>query len=407
MVQLAPKDPPNPPTTDQLDNLRINVIHAILSTYTVRRKIRDLVQLPELTLERVECTYGTEQLQDIAHIKVPSIEYSFQSLQKKDGWDSLQKGRLASIHRAMVIHLYNGTKDSEWREEQEWEYRVGLFKKRILRTDDSARIVKAHGLLVEYHENVESSRTLVFSVYRRSLDVLSIHLEQKVYPGTIFRIDNRMVPDISDRQKILDDFSKSPPGSVLMATLTCLQQGVSITSASRVIFLDETWSPVNEYQALFRVFQKGQTRDVLVQTLWGKSWVDDHLQEVRKRNRYHDMDLLQAKTPATNVLDHAWRDWDEPWYKFSADHLDPDKKYFEECAESDKMYQSLRENGVPASQLDKDYISYRDQEVFEEPNADDKQSMSHLGHNLKKAETNLNRWNNGPSLLDAYDRRLA
>lgn len=74
--------------------------------------------------------------------------------------------------------------------------------------------------------------------------------------------------ELFERGRVMDKFEE-PGGSskVLLASITACAEGISLTAASRVIFLDSEWNPSKTKQAMARAFRPGQQKVVYVYQL--------------------------------------------------------------------------------------------------------------------------------------------
>ncbi|CAJ2644123.1 unnamed protein product [Trifolium pratense] len=74
--------------------------------------------------------------------------------------------------------------------------------------------------------------------------------------------------DLFERGKVIDKF-EDPRGSskILLASINACAEGISLTAASRVIFLDSEWNPSKTKQAIARAFRPGQQKMVYVYQL--------------------------------------------------------------------------------------------------------------------------------------------
>ena len=79
------------------------------------------------------------------------------------------------------------------------------------------------------------------------------------------------------RQEIIDEFSKSPAGTVLAAQIQSGGTGLNIQSASVVILCEPQLKPSIENQAISRAYRMGQTRNVLVYRLLCDDTVDEKI----------------------------------------------------------------------------------------------------------------------------------
>ncbi|KAJ1422681.1 SNF2-related, N-terminal domain [Sesbania bispinosa] len=77
--------------------------------------------------------------------------------------------------------------------------------------------------------------------------------------------------DPFERGKVIDKF-EDPCGvsKVLLASITACSEGISLTAASRLIFLDSEWNPSKIKQAIARAFRPGQEKDGLCVSTLGK-----------------------------------------------------------------------------------------------------------------------------------------
>ncbi len=86
----------------------------------------------------------------------------------------------------------------------------------------------------------------------------------------------------SHRQEIIDEFEKSPAGTILPAQIQSGGTGLNIQSASVVIICEPQFKPSIENQAISRAYRMGQTRNVLVYRLLCENTVEEHLVDILK-----------------------------------------------------------------------------------------------------------------------------
>ncbi|GLJ42544.1 hypothetical protein SUGI_0882020 [Cryptomeria japonica] len=82
----------------------------------------------------------------------------------------------------------------------------------------------------------------------------------------IFQLDGSVPLD--ERQSIIDQFN-DPKGEarILCASIKTCSEGITLTGASRVVFLDIAWNPAIIKQALSRAFRLGQKKQVYIYRL--------------------------------------------------------------------------------------------------------------------------------------------
>ncbi|GAU29410.1 hypothetical protein TSUD_149800 [Trifolium subterraneum] len=74
--------------------------------------------------------------------------------------------------------------------------------------------------------------------------------------------------DLFERGKVIDKFEDTRGSSkILLASINACAEGISLTAASRVIFLDSEWNPSKTKQAIARAFRPGQQKMVYVYQL--------------------------------------------------------------------------------------------------------------------------------------------
>lgn len=127
--------------------------------------------------------------------------------------------------------------------------------------------------LLELVEEAESEgrKVIVFSFF---LDTI-----RKVTTLLGDRCTNPINGSVSPqrRQEIIDEFDKSPAGTVLVAQIQSGGTGLNIQSASVVILCEPQFKPSIENQAISRAYRMGQTRNVLVYRLLCENTVDEKI----------------------------------------------------------------------------------------------------------------------------------
>lgn len=122
----------------------------------------------------------------------------------------------------------------------------------------------------------EGRKILIFSFF---LDTIS-----KIYDFLKGRCLQPINGSVSPnrRQEIIDEFDKSPAGTVLLAQITSGGTGLNIQSASVVVICEPQFKPSIENQAISRAYRMGQARNVLVYRLLCENTIDERLTEILK-----------------------------------------------------------------------------------------------------------------------------
>jgi hypothetical protein len=78
----------------------------------------------------------------------------------------------------------------------------------------------------------------------------------------------------------VQEFSRTPALSAIVASLNCLNRGFTITAANHVILVDLEYSPEATEQAEDRVHRPGQTKPVYISYLLSRDTIDQLMHEI-------------------------------------------------------------------------------------------------------------------------------
>ncbi|KAH8586237.1 SNF2 family N-terminal domain-containing protein [Bisporella sp. PMI_857] len=120
---------------------------------------------------------------------------------------------------------------------------------------------KLKALLSDITEHYFHDKSIVFSFWKRSLDLTAQFLREN---GISFhQVDGNL--SLHQRQKILAQFHDDPSLRVLLMTLGTGAVGLNnLSVASRVHILEPQWNPSMEDQAIGRVLRLGQNKKVCI-----------------------------------------------------------------------------------------------------------------------------------------------
>ena len=136
---------------------------------------------------------------------------------------------------------------------------------------------KAQRLLEICDQAAEQGRkVIVFSFFRTTLRKVEQLLEGRCTEP----ITGAVSP--ARRQEIVDEFSRSETGTVLLSQVQAGGTGLNIQSASVIIFCEPQIKPSIENQAIARAYRMGQVRDVLVYRLLTEDSIDEQIMELLK-----------------------------------------------------------------------------------------------------------------------------
>lgn len=117
-------------------------------------------------------------------------------------------------------------------------------------------------------------KVIIFSAFKGTLGILSKVLED--LDPLVLCGDSKP----SERDCIATSFSSDPQKKVLLATYSTGGEGLTFTSASVVIYVDDWWTPSSKSQAGSRSWRVGQTATVHTFTIYADNTVDTRIREV-------------------------------------------------------------------------------------------------------------------------------
>lgn len=153
----------------------------------------------------------------------------------------------------------------------------------------------------------QQSRQDAVVVYSYFLDVL-----KRIQAGLLTPAVGPITGSVtsSDRQHMIDDFSRRDGHAVLLSQIEAGGAGLNIQAASIVILAEPQWKPSTEEQAIARAHRMGQVRTVQVHRLLAKGSVDERLREVQEDKRLlfdeyaRKSDAKDADTRAVDTTEH-------------------------------------------------------------------------------------------------------
>lgn len=128
------------------------------------------------------------------------------------------------------------------------------------RSHESAKIDRILEVLGEIRENTE--KAVVFSYTLEPLRALAARVAQASGQESYGWFDGSL--SLAERDQVLREFSRGNRVSFLLASMRAAGEGLTLTAANHVLFLNEWWNPSSFEQARDRVVRLGQTRTVRV-----------------------------------------------------------------------------------------------------------------------------------------------
>jgi SNF2 family DNA or RNA helicase len=177
-------------------------------------------------------------------------------------------------------------------------------------TGDSCKLTRILELVGEISDADE--KVVIFSTLVEPLRMLQGRLSDDGIIGNLLTGEVRL----AERERIVNRFRKQTEEVALLATTWVAGEGLTLTEANHVIFINEWWNPSTNTQARDRVVRIGQNRGVQVYRFYCRGTVEQALTKVlsRKSELYDDLveQLSETGKPTSalikDVMDELRRD---------------------------------------------------------------------------------------------------
>ncbi len=149
----------------------------------------------------------------------------------------------------------------------------------------------------------EGRKVIIYSFFRETISRVSEFLGSRC--AGVITGDT----DISARQQLVDRFSVSPDGSVLVSQIMAGGVGLNIQAASIVVFCEPQIKPSLENQALSRVYRMGQVRNVLVYRLLCPDTIDEDMMMILEEKQAEFDNFADESAVAgayDNIMNREW-----------------------------------------------------------------------------------------------------
>ena len=139
----------------------------------------------------------------------------------------------------------------------------------------SSKITALLKLLSEARDLDPTAKSVVFSQFRKMLMLLEEPLKTAGF--NVLRLDGSM--NATKRAQVIKDFGVPAPHgpTVLLASLRASCRGVDLAAANRVYLLEPWWNPEVDEQAINRVHQIGQTKEVTVVRIVARNSIEERM----------------------------------------------------------------------------------------------------------------------------------
>ena len=146
-------------------------------------------------------------------------------------------------------------------------------------TKSSSKIDRALDIISSIRQL--DQKAVVFSYRIEPLEILQEKLNKK-YGKDAVKIITGQTSSIS-RSQIVKAYQEKLSPFILLCSMRATAEGLTLTAANHVIFLNEWWNPALNSQARDRVNRIGQSRDVYVHRIRTIGTVEDRLEHILKK----------------------------------------------------------------------------------------------------------------------------
>ena len=233
----------------------MNELHDLMDPYFLRRtKAQVLADLPEKT--SVVLYHGLSQLQKKLYKAILTKDIGV--FEKRYGGSQTSMNNILMQLRKLVNHpyLFEGVEPEPF---ETGEHLV----------EASHKLTLIDRLLASLH--AAGHKVLMFSQMTRMLDVLQDYLTLRGY--SYERLDGSVRGE--ERFMAVKSFNETDDTFVFLLSTKAGGQGLNLTSADTVIFIDSDFNPQNDLQAAARAHRIGQGRPVKIIRLIGRHTVEE------------------------------------------------------------------------------------------------------------------------------------
>ncbi|GMF10944.1 unnamed protein product [Phytophthora lilii] len=147
--------------------------------------------------------------------------------------------------------------------------------------------------------NLSPHRCLVFAHLQKTLD-LTEQMLRDALPGVAYRRLDGQTPH-PKRADIVQSFNADPSIDVLLLTTSVGGLGLTLTGADTVIFIEHSWNPFVDLQAMDRAHRIGQKRTVRVFRLIMEESLEEHILNLQEFKEQVAATVVQKSDAHTSM----------------------------------------------------------------------------------------------------------
>jgi len=146
-----------------------------------------------------------------------------------------------------------------------------------------------------------NEKAIVFSYLLEPLNILANTLEQRLKQRGFTFLLGEMSP--SQRESNIRSFRDDPCVTALLCSTRVGSEGLTLTEANHVIFLNEWWNPSANSQAQDRVLRIGQTRGVMKYSFRCRNTIEEKLEEILQEKTDTFLRTVDAMAESSSIDD--------------------------------------------------------------------------------------------------------
>jgi SWI/SNF-related matrix-associated actin-dependent regulator of chromatin subfamily A-like protein 1 len=147
--------------------------------------------------------------------------------------------------------------------------RSALIPLPSLRRETSQLKAVYSGLTIAEELECDGAKTVVFAYHREAISTL-----EKILRNFKPAVIHGDIPEL-ERQAEIDRFQSDPACRVFIGQLGTAGASINLQAASKVVFVEQSWTPGDNEQALSRVYRMGQTQPVFVRFVYLPNSIDE------------------------------------------------------------------------------------------------------------------------------------
>ena len=166
-------------------------------------------------------------------------------------------------------------------------------------TGQSSKLDRACELISDIHSVNE--KVVVFSYILNPLYWLARRFQQSRSAVKFVTLTGEM--SLQERAEVLGTFKSDPNCRVLLASTRVASEGLTLTEANHVLFINRWWNPSSNLQARDRVVRIGQARLVRVKSFTCRGTVEERIENLLEKKSLTFEQLIEALSTSVPTID--------------------------------------------------------------------------------------------------------